>query len=63
MSRANPAQGRFRRVWGAPILLGVMGLVGLISALIGDGAMDAVSYLLLAVPVVVIAWHVAKRTR
>jgi hypothetical protein len=63
MSRAQPARGRFRKVWGAPVLLGAMGLIGLISALVGDGVMDAVSYLLLAVPVAVIAWHVAKRTR
>lgn len=53
----------FRRLWGTPIVLAVLGLVGLVSALVGDGAMDAVSYVLLAVPLAVIVWAIARRTR
>jgi hypothetical protein len=55
--------GRFKRVWGAPILLGLLGLGGLVAALMGDGLLDALSYLSLAVPLVVIVWAVARRTR
>jgi CHASE2 domain-containing sensor protein len=63
MSTVKKTPGRFAKVWGAPIALGVLSLVGLIAALVGDGVMDAVSYLLLAVQLVVIVWYVAKRTR
>lgn len=63
MSVAGKPRPRFRRLWGAPIVLGVLGLAGLVSALLGDGAMDAVSYLLLAVPLAVIVWAIARRTR
>ncbi len=59
MSRA----GRFRRVWGAPIALGVLSLAGLIAALLGDGVLDAGSYLALSVPLAVIVWYWARRTR
>lgn len=63
MSAVRKPQPRFRRLWGAPIVLAVLGLVGLIAALVGDGVMDAVSYLLLAVPLAVIVWAIARRTR
>jgi hypothetical protein len=63
VSSVKRQPGRFKRVWGAPILLGVLGLAGLISALMGDGLMDALSYLSLAVPLVVIVWAVARRAR
>lgn len=63
MSTVRKTQGRFKKVWGAPIVLAVLGLVGLVAALIGDGAMDVVSYALLAVQLVVIVWYVAKRIR
>lgn len=63
MSALRRSQSSLRRLWGAPIVLGVLGLVGLVAALIGDGIMDAVSYLLLAVPLAVIVWAIARRTR
>ena len=33
----------FGPVWTAPILLGVLTVIGLVSALLGDGVWDAVS--------------------
>ncbi len=63
MSTVRTKPGSFRRLWGAPIALAMLSLVGLIAALVGDGLMDAVSYGLLAVPLVVIVWYVAKRKR
>ena len=63
MSSVRGKPGRFRRVWGAPIALGVLGLAGLVAALVGDGLLDALSYLSLAVPLVVIIRAVARRTR
>lgn len=39
-----------RRVWGAPIGIGVTTTIGLVSALFGSGAWDALSWTCLAVP-------------
>lgn len=51
----------FRRLWGAPIVLGIMTAIGLVSALLGDGLWDAVSAFMLAAPVLVSAWFYWKR--
>lgn len=55
MSRA----GTRNRIWSAPIALGVVSLVGLLAALMADGAGDAVSWIALALPVAVIGWYLA----
>lgn len=39
-------------MWRWPVVIGVVSLVGLLSALMGDGWLDALSWVLLAVPVV-----------
>ena len=39
-----------------PLLLGVLSLFGLISALVGDGVWDALSWLALAAPAAAVAW-------
>jgi hypothetical protein len=51
----------FIRLWGWPVLLGVLTLIGLISALLGDGWWDAVSALTLGIPVVVAVWFSLRR--
>jgi hypothetical protein len=53
--------GPFWRLWGAPIVLGVMTAIGLLSALLGDGVWDAVSAVMLAAPVLVAGWFYWKR--
>lgn len=55
--------GRFMAVWGMPILLGVLTMVGLVSALLGDGIWDTVSAFALGTPVAVGAWHGLRRKR
>jgi hypothetical protein len=51
----------FRRVWAAPAAIAVVSLVGLVAALLGDGLNDWVSWIGLAVPLVVIVWARLKR--
>lgn len=46
----------FMKVYGAAILIAVITVYGLLSALLGDGIWDALSWLGLAVPLVVIVW-------
>jgi len=43
-------------IFRVPLLLGVASCVGLVSALVGDGVFDALSWLMLAAPLAVVAW-------
>ena len=47
-----------RRIWEVPLLLAVLTVAGLVSALFGDDLWDALSWLTLAVPLVVAAWAI-----
>lgn len=49
--------GRFLALWGMPILLGILTIIGLVSALLGDGIWDLVSAFALGAPVLAGAWY------
>ena len=49
------------RLWGWPLALSALTLVGLVSALVGDGVYDAVSWVGLGVPLLVGLRHLARR--
>jgi uncharacterized membrane protein YkvI len=49
-----------RQIWGMPVVLGLLTIVGLLVALLGDGIWDLVSVAALAVPVLVGCWHAFK---
>lgn len=51
----------FLKLWGAPIALGLLTVVGLLAALLGDGVWDAVSAVALGVPVAAGAWYGWRR--
>lgn len=53
----------FFRLWGMPIVLGVLTCIGLLSALLGDGIWDALSAVTLAGPVLVAIWASFRRPR
>ena len=48
------ARQSLRQVFAAPLLLAILTGIGLLSALTGDGWRDALSWLTLAVPLLVI---------
>ena len=48
-------------IFGMPILLAIVSLIGLVVGLLGDGWHDLASALAVAVPVVVIAWALRAR--
>jgi hypothetical protein len=50
-------------VFAWPIGLAILGVIGLASALIGDGAWDALSWAALAAPIPIIIWHVIRAKR
>lgn len=54
---------RFGPIWTAPIYLGVLTIIGLLSALLGDGVWDALSALTLGVVVLVGAWYSLRRRK
>ena len=45
------------QIWGAPIVLGILTGIGLISALLGDGIWDALSALTLGIPCLAGLWY------
>jgi hypothetical protein len=47
----------FMKLWGMPILLGLLTTVGLVSALLGDGIWDIVSAFALGIPVLLGLWY------
>lgn len=50
-------------VFTAPLVIGVLSLIGLVSALAGDGLADWLSWAALAVPVLAVAWAMRRRRR
>ena len=50
-----------RQVFAAPLAIAILSTVGLISALVGDDIWDLLSWLTLAVPVVVILYYWLRR--
>jgi O-antigen/teichoic acid export membrane protein len=53
----------FGPIWTAPIVLGALTIVGLVSALVGDGAWDALSALALGIVALVGAWCGLRRPK
>ncbi|MFA5496162.1 MAG: hypothetical protein WC247_15465 [Porticoccaceae bacterium] len=57
MSRTS---GRQRQslwaIFRVPVLLAVLSIIGLVSALVGDELWDVLSWVMLGVPIVLIAW-------
>lgn len=51
----------FLKLWGWPLGLALLTVVGLVAALLGDGVWDVVSAFALGVPVVVGAWYSLRR--
>ncbi|GGY05243.1 hypothetical protein [Pseudoduganella dura] len=51
----------FLRLWGVPVLLGILTTIGLVAALLGDGIWDMVSGVALGVPVLLGIWHSLRK--
>ena len=49
-----------RQIYGVPLVIGLTSLVGLVTALVGDGVWDAFSWSALAAPVAVIGWALVR---
>lgn len=57
-------QSSLRTVYRIPLVLGFVTIIGLLSALLGDGVWDVLSWLLLGVPLFLLAlFYGARRPR
>jgi Fe2+ transport system protein B len=50
------------QIFAIPIVLGVLSIVGLVSALVGDGVWDGVSWVTLAFPILLCGYFFLKRS-
>ena len=62
-SRRGPGPQRLRTILAWPCAIALLSLIGLVSALTGDGLRDLLSWAALAVPVGAIAWAWRYRRR
>lgn len=52
-----------RGAYAVPLMIALVSIVGLVSALVGDGVRDWISWIALAVPVAVVVWaRMARRS-
>lgn len=56
----SAARSRFWFIYRMPLVLALFTLLGLTSGVLGDGVWDAVSWLGLGVPIVVIGWFMVR---
>jgi hypothetical protein len=59
----RPQRQTLRQIFAAPAVIGVLSVAGLLSALLGDGVWDGLSWFLLLVPVVLWATFVRRGRR
>jgi hypothetical protein len=60
LARTNTSRS-LRVVFAVPALLAVATAIGLVSALVGDGIWDLVSWMLLGIPVALAIWFMRPR--
>ncbi|MEF3083177.1 hypothetical protein V3391_13270 [Luteimonas sp. SMYT11W] len=60
-SHSTQQHRRLRHVFAVPAVIAVAGLIGLVSALTGDGWRDGLAWLGLAAPVAAVLWARAAR--
>jgi hypothetical protein len=51
------------QIFAIPMVIGILSVIGLLSALIGDGVWDAVSWLTLGIPIVLCVYFFVRRRR
>lgn len=51
-----------RQIFAIPMLLGVLSVIGLVSALVGDGMWDGVSWTTLGTPILLCGYVLLKRS-
>ena len=60
MSGRQP-RAAFGFTWGWPVVMGVLSLIGLLAALLGDGPWDWASWIALGIPALACCWLGLRR--
>ena len=61
-SAPRPRRQTNGQIFAIPMVLGVLSIVGLISALVGDGLWDGLSWATLAIPILLCGYFLLKRS-
>jgi cyanate permease len=61
MSDSSKRSMPLRAIFAWPAAISLLGIIGLVSALTGDGWRDGLSWLALGAPVAVLAWAMQTR--
>ena len=59
----RPGRQSLGAIFWIPAIIAAVSCAGLLSALIGDGVWDGLSWLTLSIPIVVAVWFAALRRR
>jgi len=54
---------RPRRIWAMPVVVTVTSVLAIFVGLLADGAVDTIACVGVGVPIVLIAWHLARPVR
>ena len=69
MTGANPGSSPAARrrtvgqIFGIPLLIALLSAIGLVSALIGDGIWDSISWITLLIPILLCGFFLLKPRR
>jgi hypothetical protein len=60
-----PKHRTLGQIFALPVLIGAMSIAGLVSALVGDGVWDGLSWLMLVTPIViyVVCIYIPRRSK
>lgn len=58
-----PAPGSFRFIWGVPIVLAALIVFGLLAALLGTGVWHGLSWIAMAIPILVGGYYCLRPAR
>jgi hypothetical protein len=64
MTSARPGARRktIGQIFGVPLLMAVLSAIGLVSALVGDGIWDSVSWITLLIPILLCGYGLLHRS-
>lgn len=51
-----------RQIFAVPLVLAILSIIGLVSALVGDGMWDGLSWIALAIPIALCGYFLLKRS-
>lgn len=61
---SKPGRRSLKAIFAVPLVVGLLSLIGLVAALLGDGVWDAAGWLTIGMSIIVLVWAlIARRHR